>query len=290
MIELFQSKPCTAKPAPLDDLEKLRSVVEALSFPRVFGTSENERARTLICKEFRSIFGEEPKVTGDSKNVVMGDPRKASILVGAHYDSVPGTPGADDNASAVACMLRIAAKAPPSDQFCFVAFNGEECGLKGSDEFATDLLQSNRSPRLKEVHVLEMVGFRSYKPNSQKNPLGPFGDQLPTVGDFIGFVTNHARFCQKIMAHADSIAVPVVGACIPLNVQNMEQARHAVSHLFRSDHASFWQFEVPAVMWTDTAEFRNPNYHQKTDTPDTLDYEFTAAVSDLILRIIADSA
>lgn len=281
MFDVFRSSPLTTSRIDRYGLDAMREVVESLSFSRVFGTQSNQNAMDLVCKEFKKIFGELPEQIGDTKNVIMGDPDKAEIVVGAHYDSVVGTPGADDNASALAVMFRVAANIHAGDKVCFVAFNGEECGLLGSREFV-----KFREDEFKQVHILEMVGYRNHEPNSQKNPLGNLMPDFPTTGDFIGAVTTTPSLMEIVKNHANSIDVPVIGLSVPFTVEQIEKL---TPHLLRSDHAPFWKANHPAIMWTDTAEFRNPNYHQPTDTPDTLDYNFMSAVGDLIVEMIKSS-
>jgi Zn-dependent M28 family amino/carboxypeptidase len=284
--QMFRSVPFTAPRIDRYNNDTMRGVVESLSFPRVFGTPANERAMGLICKEFAKIFGELPEQIGDTKNVIMGNADTAKIIVGAHYDSVAGTPGADDNASALAVMFRIAANIHAGDKVCFVAFNGEECGLLGSKEF----VKGSYFDDLEQVHILEMVGYRNHEPDSQRNPLGSLVPDLPTVGDFIGAVANTQKLMDSVRNHANSIDVPVVGLSIPIGQGiGFREIENIAPHLLRSDHAPFWQKGHPTIMWTDTAEFRNPNYHQSTDTPDTLDYDFMAATGDLIVEMIKGS-
>ena len=293
MFKVLRSEHSTASRIDCYGPDSLRGAVEALSFPRVFGSMDNERARHLIVKEFTRIFGEAPEIMGNTKNVVMGDPNNAKFVVGAHYDSVAGTPGADDNASAVAAMFRIAANTHQGDKICFVAFNGEECGLLGAKEFVGGL---RIDCKLEEVHILEMVGYCSHDPNSQKNPLGQLVDNIPTVGDFIGVVSNNSIATLQIMEAANTVPVPVVGFSLPLSMTWLEQSKQGkiglhdieriAPHLLRSDHVPFWKIGYTATVWTDTAEFRNRNYHGKGDTPDTLDYDFMAGVSDVVIEVI----
>lgn len=172
----------------------MTDLVQKLHYPRVFNTKANAEARMIIYYEFCKIFGEHPKILGDSQNVVMGDPTTAKVIVGAHYDTVENTPGADDNSSALAVMLRIASLLHSIDEVCFVAFNGEECGLIGSKEFVNNI--SNH--RIEQVHILEMVGYRTSAINSQKNPFGLLVD-MPTVGDFIGVVSNTLPLMNQMM-------------------------------------------------------------------------------------------
>jgi Zn-dependent M28 family amino/carboxypeptidase len=279
MLDVFTSRPSTLPRIESYSTDDMRGFVEALSFPRPYGTPGNERARTLIANKFFDMFGKPPTLVGDTKNIVMGDVKNAEILVGAHYDSVPGTPGADDNASAVAVMFYIAARIHPRDNVCFVAFNGEECGLIGARDFIANLPVDTA---IKQVHVLEMVGYYDARPNTQRNPFGNLIPNIPTTGDFIGVVTNSNQMAENIELRAGAIDVPVVG----INLQYGEHIERMAPHLLRSDHTPFWERGIAAAMWTDTAEFRNPNYHQDSDKPDTLDYDFMADVGDVILEII----
>lgn len=282
MLKIYHNTPSVTPHAKSQVDYDLRKFVEKLSFPRVFDTNENSLARDLVFKEFVEIFGENPTVVGATKNVVMGNPQTASIIVGAHYDSVPGTPGADDNASAVATMFRIAANTKHKNNVCFVAFNGEECGLLGAKEFVAQ----NEMKNVQQVHILEMVGYRTHEPNSQKNPLS-HTTGLPTVGNFIGALCNDSNFMSYVMNCANSIDIPVVGIVAQIDAEETYKiVKKVAPHLFRSDHAPFWKHLYPAIMWTDTSEFRNPHYHKSTDTPETLDYEFMAAFSDLIVESI----
>jgi hypothetical protein len=132
-----------------------------------------------------------------------------------------------------------------------------------------------------------MVGFASRAPGSQRNPVPLI--QAPTVGDFLGLVGTHGsrRVLDHVLATASSHAVPVQGLYLPdVPLERIGQLSH---HLLRSDHAPFWRAGLPALMWTDTAEFRNPNYHLPTDTPDTLDYAFMAEVAKLLVHVVLSS-
>jgi len=267
------------------DVSYLREIVEKLSFPRVYGTAANFKARDVVVAECKMLG--TCSIWGETQNIVLGDLNTARILIGAHYDSVAGTPGADDNASAVAVMLGVMKAAGPLPHVAAVAFNCEESGLTGSREFVQLLPQDHG---LEEVHVLEMVGYRSREPNSQKDPL-PGLNQIPTTGDFLGIVGNDGPSVERILKAGGTVSIPVVGLALPAGIP-LNLISSASPHLLRSDHASFWEHgeqsgrAIPATMWTDTAEFRNPNYHQPTDTPDTLDYEFMAEVAELLLEVV----
>ncbi len=259
----------------------LREVVERISVPRVTGTPENEAVRRTIIELFSdSEVGQLGVKVDDAGNVVVGDPRRAKILIGAHYDSIPGTPGADDNASAVASLIAAAHVIGPKEGVCYVAFDGEECGFVGSRALVAGLGRH----RLEQVHVLEIVGYVSREPGSQRNPVPVI--QAPTVGDFLGLVGTYGarQLLDHVLATADSHTVPVHGLFLPdVPLEMIGRISH---HLLRSDHAPFWEEGIPALMWTDTSEFRNPHYHLPTDTPETLDYEFLAGVTRLLVHAV----
>jgi Zn-dependent M28 family amino/carboxypeptidase len=282
----------TSKPLPdefktaLDSVssDDLRDVVKSIAVPRVFGTPENQAIRRVLIDLFSSHLGTGSVIAVDEAgNLVAGDPRRAKILLGAHYDAVPGTPGADDNASAVAVLLAAARAIGQHEEVCYVAFDGEECGFVGSRALVKGLGRN----RLEQVHVLEMVGFTSTVPNSQKNPIPMI--PAPTVGDFLGLVgTDRSRYIlDHVLACAGHAVIPVYGLYLPNMPLSAMQT--TVPHTFRSDHAPFWEAGIPALMWTDTAEFRNPNYHRPTDTPETLDYAFIAEVAKLLAHAVLSS-
>jgi Zn-dependent M28 family amino/carboxypeptidase len=279
-LNLQHSKPGTEPSTVSIDQGYLADIVKRLSFPRVYGTPANAKAEELVAGELVSIFGSCFWV-GNSRNVCFGFPSEARILIGAHFDSVPNTPGADDNASAVAVMLAVAKALGMRRDLMYVAFNAEEFDLAGSREFVNEM--ARKMKLLEQVHVLEMVGYRDRRPNSQKNPLPMI--QAPTTGDFLAVVANKSGLVDQIIEAAGSVTVPVVGLALPPGLP-LNAIQQISPHLLRSDHAPFWEKDFPAVMWTDTSEFRNPNYHKTTDTPDTLDYEFMAEVGKLLVQVI----
>src|SRR5262249_42879665 len=155
--------------------------------------------------------------------------------VGAHYDSIPSTPGADDNASGVAALVAAARAIGPQDDVCYVAFDGEECGFIGSQALVAGLGRH----RLEQVHILEMVGYASDEPGSQRNPVPVI--QAPSVGDFLGVVGTHGSrgMLDQVLATAGGHAVPVQGLYLPdVPLEMVQQISH---NLLRSDHAPFWR-------------------------------------------------
>jgi Zn-dependent M28 family amino/carboxypeptidase len=161
-----------------------------------------------------------------------------------------------------------------------VFFNREEDGLLGSRDFVSQLAgQSAWS--VDEAHIFEMVGFRTFAPRSQAMPPSVPGVVAPEVGDFLALIAN-----QHSNATADeliTLAASYIPATHVLGLKIYMGIEKSVGHLHRSDHAPYWRAGIPAIMWTDTAEFRNPHYHRATDTPEKLDYEFVTDVTKLAL-------
>jgi hypothetical protein len=266
--------------------ENLRTFVKMFAFPRhFFAESEaNRRARNLLLT-LATEFGYRPTLQGDHDNVVLTSPGPADgpfVLLGAHYDSVPGTPGADDNASAMAVCLECARLVARHGigAVMIVFFNREEDGLIGSREFVASLAK-RAARKVGEAHVFEMVGYRSRAPGSQKLPRGLPVPLAPDAGDFLGLVAN--RGSNAISDHLLGLAARYVPQCPVIALQISFGVERAFADLNRSDHAPFWRAGIPAIMWTDTSEFRNPHYHRDSDTPDTLDYDFMGAVTRLAL-------
>jgi Zn-dependent M28 family amino/carboxypeptidase len=268
---------------------ELRETVEKIAIPRHFTaeTAANQRIGQWLFTELESL-GLSVAVQGQSRNIVAHRPNIVpEVWIGAHYDSIPGCPGADDNASAVAAALacaRALAQLAPMHNIGFVAFNREEDGLVGSREFVHGWLLRKGIPA-REVHILEMIGYASSLPGSQQTP-GGLPLRLPKTGDFLGLLGNRhsSGLVDMMLAQAAGTlpGLPVYGLKVGFGLE-----RH-FGVLMRSDHAPFWEANMPAVMWTDTSEFRNPNYHKLTDTPDTLDYPFLRAVTTLLtVRVLA---
>lgn len=199
--------------------------------------------------------------------------QKPPILIGAHYDAVPGTPGADDNATGVAALLELArtfAAQPASYPVRLVAFDMEEYGLLGSAEYAAQLRQQQQPLRL--MISLEMLGYCDSAPGSQRYP-APLERFYPNRGDFIGLIGNlptipdliHlSRNIRKVGIPSEWLPAPNRGLIVP-------QTR-------LSDHASFWDRGYRAMMVTDTAFLRNPHYHKASDRIETLDLGFLTGV------------
>ncbi len=216
----------------------------------------------------------------------------AYYIVGAHYDTVPSTPGADDNASAVAVMLELArrlaesslAESPPAAPVRFVAFTLEEApafmtGHQGSRVFVH--AAKGAGDRVLGAIVLEMVGYTCPR---QHYPFVLRWAGYPSQGNFIGIVGNwrsRAFGRAVVKGFRKNPRLPVESLFMPLDGRLLPATR-------LSDHASFWDAGWPALMVTDTAFFRNPNYHLPSDTLDTLDFGFMAALVESLALAAAE--
>lgn len=268
---------------------ELRQGVVACAAPRHYTAEPAANRRVGNDIERRLVtLGYKVVRQGRFDNVVALPPspsRPALCLVGAHYDSVPGTPGADDNASGVAAALECARiLAGQNANVAFAFFNREEDGLLGSHDLATAVFPDWS---VANAHVLEMVGFCRYEPRSQRIPAG-LPIRLPDRADFLGLVANgrSAGLLADVLKRAAVYVpeLPVLGLEVKLGLERL------LPVLQRSDHAEFWRSGRPAVMWTDTAEFRNPHYHLPSDRPETLDYDFLSRVTRLLVAAVGADA
>lgn len=209
------------------------------------------------------------------------------LVIGAHYDTVAESPGADDNASGLAVLLEVARVLAPLRgdlTLEFVAFSLEEEGFLGSDHYV-DQAQSNKVPLWGSI-ILECVGYTDHRPGSQSSPMGlPIA--LPDRGDFIGLIGNEiAEPVRKAFEGAISNYCPDL-SCISLLVPGKGEL---LPDSRRSDHVPFWDRGYRSVMLTDTANFRNPHYHQKSDLLSTLDIPFITKVARVLAAAVIDLA
>ncbi|MCC3412565.1 MAG: M20/M25/M40 family metallo-hydrolase [Microcoleus sp. PH2017_29_MFU_D_A] len=210
-----------------------------------------------------------------------GKQENLPIIIGAHYDTVPGTPGADDNATGVAVLLELAraiALQPLKYPVQLVAFDMEESGCWGSRHYAAKCKQQQQSIRL--MIALEMLGYCDRTPNSQSYPAG-LKYFYPNIGNFIALIGNLrtvrdmitlSRNIRKVGQDCEWLPVPNRGLIVP--------------DTRRSDHVPFWDNGYPAIMVTDTANMRNPHYHQPSDKIETLDLDFLAGVCGGLVEAI----
>lgn len=210
------------------------------------------------------------------------------VLVGAHYDTVMGSPGANDNGSGVAALLELArllAERPLSRTLRFVAFVNEEAPFFGTTEMGS-LVHARgadgRGERITAMLSLETIGYYSDAPGSQHYPF-PLSVLYPDTANFIGFVGNlpsRTLVRDALRTFRQTTAFPAEGASVP----------EWITGVGWSDHWSFWQFGYKAIMVTDTAFYRYAHYHTGQDTADRIDYERLARVVAGLARVIADLA
>jgi hypothetical protein len=215
--------------------------------------------------------------------------RPEILVVGAHYDSVFGSPGANDNGSGVAGLLALArrfAGKPCGQTLRFVAFVNEEPPYFQTPEMGSFVYArrcKDRGDQVAGMISLETIGYFSDEPRSQKYPSAGLGFFYPTKGNFIGFVGNtgsRSLLRAAVSAFKKEQKLPCEGAALPA----------AIPGIGWSDQWSFWECGYSAIMVTDTVPFRYPHYHSSTDTPDKLDYDRFALVVSGMEKVIAELA
>lgn len=231
-------------------------------------------------------------------NIVVEIPGRAApsggarevVLVGAHFDAVPNSPGADDNATGVAALLEMARvlKDEPMERavrLCF--FNLEEQGLVGSSAYALDIAPRLREGKEKIVLMLslDMLGYYRTEAGSQRTFIPEAtGFKSPKEGDFIAVVTTlkHRPVCQEFTRR-------MVLACPDAKVVRVDFLP-VLADLMRSDHAPFLGMGIPSLLVTDTADYRNPNYHKPSDAQETLDAERLTLTVKALVGAVAETA
>ncbi len=269
---------------------EIQAHIAALEGPRASVASQ-AAAAAYVTGHFESLgYSVIHDIVGSSENVIATLPGQMTpelvFIIGAHFDTVSGSPGADDNASGVAGVLEIArvlAGTPVASSIELIAFGLEELGLMGSTQYAQAATAAGAD--IIGMLSLEMIAYTCATSGCQF----PFIDLPPClavstpgvdVGTFIAAVTNGASAgLRNVFVGAANTYVPGLhhewaqvagdGSCFP--------------DTRRSDHAPFWDQGYPALMLTDTANFRNPNYHQPTDTLATLDLGFARLVTQAAL-------
>lgn len=212
-------------------------------------------------------------------------PELAPFLIGAHYDTVPGSPGADDNASGVSALLVLAellAKTQPKRSVHLVAFDLEEYGLVGSTACARQWQEQGRPIYL--MMSLEMLGYFSNQPGSQQYPLDGLKRIYPDTGNFIALIGNGKTLfkMRSLKRHLIQKGAP----CEWLPVFNQGKQ---IPGTRNSDHAPFWDVGYPAIMMTDTAHLRNPHYHTASDKTQTLNLEIMAQITQGLATYLQES-
>ncbi|MEH1840737.1 MAG: M28 family peptidase [Nostoc sp.] len=278
--------------APQVSTNKLLTHIQKLNFQR-YTTTERSLTRTYITTELTKL-GWKFKLEKFSEGVnifaerVGTNKAAKAILVGAHYDTVALSPGADDNASGVAVVLEVARllgsrSTPRTLQLAF--FDKEEAGLLGSQAFVS---KTARLQNLSGAIIMDMVGYACYTPGCQKYPAGLPVTAISDKGDFLAVVgdTEHLPLLsafqnpqmlsssalnkQKSMPSVLTLPIPLKGLLTP--------------DTLRSDHAPFWYQGVGAVLVTDTANLRTPHYHKPSDVPATIERSFFTGAAQIVVN------
>lgn len=288
----------TSRGEPMDRAEIRRHLEEHLRFLSVdlgarsiYRPANLKIAADYVLQRFAAM-GYSPRrqtfiYMGEQvSNIIAGEENPSGYyLLGAHYDTVAGTPGADDNASGVAVLLevaRLARNLTLPRAWAFVGFTCEEppaffTPYMGSRVYAKRARELRH--RILGMLCLEMVGYYSQTPGSQSLPLVLKFMGYPTTGNFIGLVSDRrSRTLMGRLAGAikDGCRLPAVTLAVPLG-------GHILPEVRLSDHANFWDEGYPAIMLTDTAFMRNHHYHGPGDVMERLDLD---AMTELTLGLV----
>jgi len=211
------------------------------------------------------------------------------VIVGAHFDTVPGCPGANDNGTGVIATLQLArffSQKRPARTLRFVAWTNEEpiyfqTPNMGSWVYAKRSRQ--RGEKIVAMLSLETIGYYSDDPGTQQYPLSVLRGFYPSTANFIAFVGNvgsRKLVRQSLAAFRRQVNFPSQGGAVP----------GAIPGVGWSDHWSFWQEGYPGIMVTDTALYRYPHYHTPQDTPDKINYAHLARVVSGLQGVVAELA
>ncbi|MBB6459258.1 M28 family peptidase [Flammeovirga kamogawensis] len=283
----FDTKIAASVPASAQELEKhVRALCSTTGFRNYTNKVAQAEAVDYIQQSFES-FGYQTHIqeflaSGEPyKNIIAfyGDPKKDRIVVGAHYDAFGEQHGADDNASGIAGVLEIARLLnvlQPKLNYCIelVAYANEERPFfttkdMGSYVHAKTNIDNNVHTVL--MVCLEMIGYFDEKEGTQDYPIKALNNLYPKSADFIALVGNLKNHSAVMKFKTDMKKSANIGT-YSIN------APSSIKGLANSDHRNYWQFGQNAIMVTDTSYFRNPNYHQLSDSPESLDYKKTEEV------------
>jgi Zn-dependent M28 family amino/carboxypeptidase len=286
-------------PAPALRATLERDVVElaqTIGERNVYRRTSLARARDFIATRMRDS-GLQPKLetysvpTCACSNIAADIPGTTRahevIVIGAHYDSVTGSPGANDNATGVAAMLALAenaAKTPHARTLRFIAFVNEEPPFFQTDQMGSRVnahASHARGDDIVAMLSLETLGCYSDEPGTQSYPSPLLRLIYPSRGNFVTFVSNLGS--RPLLRHVvetfrDHARIPSEGGALP----------EWVSGVGWSDHESYWREGRPAIMVTDTAIFRDANYHRRTDAVEHVDFERLALVVEGLEHVVAD--
>jgi Peptidase family M28 len=239
-----------------------------------FGLKTTRQAFTISNREYANIIG------------VLNEEKVQRIVIGAHYDVFGNLPGADDNASGIAVLIEVARLvkhhlAKSNYRFEFVAFALEEPPFFASEHMGSYIHAKSLFDQQADVRAmicLEMVGYFTGGKKSQKYPLGVMKLFYPDQGNFIAVVGNlgSGSLVRHVKKGMEQASIPVSTLKAPAWFAGVDL----------SDHRNYWQFGYKAVMVTDTSFYRNPHYHQPTDTIETLDFDKMKEVAKGLLQAL----
>ncbi|HEY9629197.1 MAG TPA: M28 family peptidase [Coleofasciculaceae cyanobacterium] len=275
---------------PQVNAQRLWADVATLAVRR-FEESDRQQARDYITQELQKA-GWTPRLQPFTAQGFSGiniwaersgtQPQLGAILLGAHYDTVADSPGADDNATAVAIALetaRLLSQSPATPRSLQLAFfDLEEAGLIGSTAYVDNL----QPEALQGAVIMDMMGYtcsiaacQSYPPLPIQPPVDT-GEFLAAIGDqgHPLLTESVSRASQANLPQVLTLSIPTLGGLTP--------------DLVRSDHTPFWKKGIGAVLLTDTANFRNPHYHQPSDTLETIDRGFFVGSAQIVINSVID--
>lgn len=265
---------------PASDVQATRHVVNYIKAQLVgYGYQPYEESPDTAVEPNQSNTGFVNIIAEQS-----GSDTPAGILeLGSHYDTVSTSPGADDNASGVAAVLEIARVLSqtiikPTIRFCFFAM--EEDGRDGSRYHVQQI--QNRDEDLDGAIILEMIGYATEEPDTQRTPARiPWLFSPPTTGNFVAVVGN---LRSGRLGNRFESALATYVPTLPYFSAN--RVGGFFRDALRSDHKPYWDSGYRAIMLTDTANFRNPHYHRPSDTADTLNYGFLQHITQAITAML----
>jgi Zn-dependent M28 family amino/carboxypeptidase len=289
---------------PCIDKQILQDDIQTIAMERVPGSSHWQSVQDL-CKARLESAGYEVRLHnyGTGVNVIGtlagSNPDSGEVIVSAHYDHIANCPGASDNAAGMAMTLdiaRVLAGREYEHTLVIACWDEEESGLIGSRAYAADLKAAGTS--VSAMFSFDAIGYFSTEPDSQTLPAG-FGAVFPELeaevvanqnrGDFVALVADESStaLVASLLKHATSLGLSAKSVILPENLK----LNSTTADLRRSDHASFWENDYPGVQLTDTANFRNPNYHclGGQDLPGTLDMDFVTQSAQATLGTAIDA-